>query len=169
MVGELVYGSFGIKTLLDDMIANSIPAPDYMFDNTTNQWNCLEQTNPNQECHGMDNYWLRTTNMATFFAPKIGACTIGLNEPTLNPDHFSVFPNPVGSAFDVKIHGDFVSGDQIKLIAMDGSTRFTKKVDLASKLITLQGANLDLADGVYFVQIIKEKGSVMKKIVITKP
>lgn len=164
-----VYGSNGIKTLIDNMIANSIPAPDYLLDNTTNQWNCAEQTNANQQCHAIDNYWLRTTNMATFFAPKIGACTIGLNEPTLNPDHFSVFPNPVGSAFDVQIHGNFVSGDQVTLLSMNGSTLFTKNVDLTSKIVTLHGAHLDLVDGVYLVQIKKAKGTVMKKIVISQP
>lgn len=92
----MVYGSLGIKQMIDTMEVNGIATPDYLFDNTTNNWNCLQQaSNPAMGCHAIDNYWLRTTNMATYFAEYIASCTVAATTSREDPSGMvSIYPNP---------------------------------------------------------------------------
>ncbi|MGB3545488.1 MAG: alpha/beta hydrolase, partial [Saprospiraceae bacterium] len=72
----LVYGSRGIQTLLDDLTAADSIAPPYLFDNTGNQFLCFQQVlEPALQCHAIDNFGLRTGNMAAFFATRVDICT----------------------------------------------------------------------------------------------
>lgn len=91
-----VYGSLGIKQMIDTMVVNGIPTSDYLFDNTTNNWNCLQQaTNPAMGCHAIDNYWLRTTNMATYFAEYIDTCAVSATAMLEDlPGLVHIYPNP---------------------------------------------------------------------------
>ncbi|MBK6612004.1 MAG: T9SS type A sorting domain-containing protein [Sphingobacteriales bacterium] len=91
------HGSYSIKTLIDSLQANNIPTCNYFFDNSEKTYSCLEQVfNPSISCHAVDNYWLRTTNMATFFADKIAECPI-TSSPNLASDNelVTLYPNPV--------------------------------------------------------------------------
>jgi predicted esterase len=92
----IVYGSLGIKQMIDTMVVNGVPTSDYLFDNTTNNWNCLQQaTNQSLSCHTIDNYWLRTTNMATYFAEYIDTCAVSATVMLEDlPDLVRIYPNP---------------------------------------------------------------------------
>lgn len=95
----LVSGSQGIQQWVDGLQANSLPAPDYYIDFTTNNYNCLQQVgDPNFACHAIDNYWLRTVNMAVFFADQIDTCTASAAEQSAMEQHgFRLYPNPARS------------------------------------------------------------------------
>lgn len=92
----IVYGSLGIKQMIDTMEVNGVATPEYLFDNTTNNWNCLQQaSNPSMSCHAMDNYWLRTNNMAAYFAEYIAACTVAATTTMEDLSSWvSIYPNP---------------------------------------------------------------------------
>ena len=87
------------------MKANNILTPDYLFDNTLNNSSCLQQaTNPSLQCHAIDNYWLRTKNMASYFAPKIDTCShVGIWESKKLLADVRVFPNPAKQTVSINL------------------------------------------------------------------
>ena len=90
------YGSKGIKTLIDTLNAQGLSAPEYYYDAASSNYNCLEQAaNPALGCHAIDNFWLRTSHLAAFFADKIDACTVSGVEMAATADPLkAVYPNP---------------------------------------------------------------------------
>lgn len=105
----IVCGSNAIRGLLDEMAANGISTPDYLFENTNNNAGCAEQIlNPSTVAHAIDNYWLRSTNMATFFAGKMTDCmtTTHVANPS-KPFQIQIYPNPVekNQAISVQLVG----------------------------------------------------------------
>jgi hypothetical protein len=100
------YGSRGIQTLIDSLTAQSLPTTDYLFDNSSNNYNCLQQaSNPSFGCHAIDNYWLRTQTMASFFAEKIDSCTTtSTNELSQADLAFKVYPNPGHSLVTIELN-----------------------------------------------------------------
>jgi hypothetical protein len=90
-----VYGSRAIAELIDTLVANNLPTSEYLLDNTTNNYNCLQQLDANFSCHAIDNYWARTSSMATFFADKIEACVVNDTEAAAVDTYArSISPNP---------------------------------------------------------------------------
>jgi predicted esterase len=149
------YGSKGIKTMIDNMVANSIPTTDYYYDNTTNNYNCLQQaTNSSLACHAIDNYWLRTTNMATFFAGKIEICTATENVKTTSKDIFAkIFPNPVTNTFTIQLPESYYS-ESVQIFDITGrqiyqSTERNNQINVPS---------VDWAKGIYFYRVRLEDG-----------
>lgn len=92
----LVYGSLGIKQMIDTLVVNGVPTSAYLFDNSNNNYNCLQQaSNPAMGCHAIDNFWLRTTNMATYFAEHIATCTVSATNTRLDvSEPVRIYPNP---------------------------------------------------------------------------
>lgn len=94
-----IYGSKGIKKMLDNLSSTSLPIPSYYFDSTTNNADCLTQIgDPNTVGHSIDNYWMRTLHMAQFFAPTID--TTSLCAPNAVSNHLAqvpitIYPNPI--------------------------------------------------------------------------
>ncbi len=160
----LAYGSRGIKLLIDDMAANSIPTTDYYYDNTSNNYNCLQQaTNPNLSCHAIDNYWQRTTNMATFFAGKIDICT-PTNHIKNSVEYipFRAFPNPVNDFLKVELDNEYqlVNAKVIDLlgkIVLDNTLKNTTSFQLHLH---------HLPAGIYVLSLTLDKQIFTQKILI---
>ena len=101
-----VYGSKGIKNLIDTMSLYAIPTSDYYFDNYSANYSCLEQTNPALACHAIDNYWERTNNMATYFASQIDSClTVNLSDQKLKRLIVKkIYPSPVEDVLNIEFN-----------------------------------------------------------------
>lgn len=104
----IVYGSRGIAEMIDTLMAAGLPTSEYLLDNTTNNYNCIQQLDPLLSCHAIDNYWLRTTNMATYFASQIDTSRleecIVFTQDILTEHHSipNIYPNPVKTAFTIE-------------------------------------------------------------------
>lgn len=102
-----VYGSKGIESQIDAWSSAGEPTCEYLFENSGNNFDCLQQAlDPSLACHALDNYWLRTTNMATFFADRIDSCVVSVNQERVEEGKVGIrlSPNPVSDrlylAFD---------------------------------------------------------------------
>lgn len=158
-----VYGSRGIQTLLDTMMVNGIPSPDYLMDNTTNTWNCLAQLTPSQSCHRIDNFGLRTGNMAAFFATKIDTCTLVSREsslPRFSP--LTIYPNPTNSKLNVKFEEAF-SSVEISLYNQLGQIEQKQSY---SQTKTLQLALSDLPAAIYYLSVRVDGVASFHKVVV---
>lgn len=92
-----ILGSNGIVQLLDSLGQTGNKIPEYYFDRTSNRANCLLQiSNPSLAGHAIDNYQLRTKNMAEFFSSRISSCSTVSQEPTYF-NELIVYPNPASS------------------------------------------------------------------------
>jgi len=99
------HGSNAITGLIDDFRANNIPTSEYLFDKSTNNYPCLDQVlNPSLGCHAIDGYWLRTVNMATFFADEIVDCsTTNSADLIADKDMPEVYPNPTRDIIHIQL------------------------------------------------------------------
>lgn len=67
-----IKGSGGIRDMINNLTGTASILPLIQFDSTLNNTDCLGQiANPALSGHAIDNIWLRTLNMAQFFAPAI--------------------------------------------------------------------------------------------------
>ncbi|MDX1349778.1 MAG: T9SS type A sorting domain-containing protein [Putridiphycobacter sp.] len=153
----VIYGSNSIKQMIDNLATQGQTVPDYVTDFTSNTSPCSVQ--PGQG-HAYDNFWLRTANMASYFATKIGPCTMGF-EQGINDFPFHMFPNPIAND-QVKIQGDFSSVQKVKLLNMNGSVMQEINTFEKNQLL-IQTSNL--TKGVYLVQIISENKTYRSKLV----
>ncbi|MCB0661969.1 MAG: carboxylesterase family protein [Saprospiraceae bacterium] len=90
----VVWGSYTIADTLAAMLQNGENTPELEFEGINFNYNCLQQaTNPAIACHAIDNYALRTRNLASFFSRFVSSCTVG---STLidNSELLKVYPNP---------------------------------------------------------------------------
>lgn len=88
--------------------------------------------------------------------------TIGIN--SLNLSNFiSVFPNPSNGIISVSVNGN-IGNSQITVTDVCGQTVF--ETDSEKHEIPIDLSNQSI--GVYFLKIITEKGTVIKKIVLNK-
>ncbi len=153
-------GGNAIASMLVAMQNQNQTIPDYLFDHTSNNADCLTQVgNPSLGGHQVDNYWARTTNMASFFAPKIEVCqTVGLQE--LNRD-FRIYPNPlIGNK--LRLEGDFKEGDIILINDLYGKTVYESLVLVDQMKVTIDMPSL--SHGVYLVLA----SGINKKIIVGK-
>ncbi len=156
-----VYGSKGIKNLIDTMVANNIPTTNYLFDNTNNNYNCLQQTNPAMGCHAIDNYWLRTKNMATFFAHYIDSCTsTGLNEILIS-NNYQIFPNPTNESFTLKTE-NILRNANVMIINIYGENVKTISINSIETKIDVK----DLSKGIYILELKANGFKSIKKMIV---
>lgn len=162
-----VYGSKGIKTLLDTMNANSLVTPDYYFDNTLNNSNCLQQaTTPSLQCHAIDNYWLRTTNMATFFASKIDGCSAtGILDSRNDALDINIYPNPTDHNLTIDLGENY---SRVNLTIMSYTNQLVSVYNLTeSRNVTLDLS--ELRNGIYFLKINLDNNTyLVKRIIVEK-
>ncbi|MDB9883441.1 T9SS type A sorting domain-containing protein [Bacteroidia bacterium] len=161
-----VYGSYGIKLMLDTMANNGVPTPNYLLDNTTNQWNCLQQVTPSQIGHAIDDFWLRTSNTTTFFASKIDSCsTVRIVDLEKDINNISIFPNPSPSDLSIDLNKNY---SQVEITLVSSLGQFIQDYTFYnSKLIKLDLNELDT--GVYLMKIkLNNDVSVQRKITKTK-
>lgn len=159
----LVHGSYKIKAMLDTMINNSLVTPDYLFDNTNNQWNCLQQTNTSQVCHAIDNYWLRTSNMASFFATKIDTCqSVGIDKLSTQSLSINVYPNPTTSTFNITFDKEY-SSVNLNLLNHLGQRQISQVYNnVKNIMIPIRG----FTPGVYYLSLEIKEQFYYKKIII---
>lgn len=161
-----VYGSDGIKNMIDDMVANQIPAPDYLFDKTMNNAPCaLQITNPSLSGHAIDNFWLRTTNMAAFFAGKIDSCkAMNMDRDLSREPLFSLAPNPVPAQGTLQVSAEFRPGDMLSVFDVRGKEIWEYRISSQVKKIQLNLSNLGLHPGMYMLHLRTREGFGVKKL-----
>lgn len=166
----VIQGSQAIKTLIDDMLASQIPAPDLLFDPSTNMANCAQQiANPGLGGHAIDNYWLRTGSMAAFFAGKIDSCSaMGLANQLPQKPLFSLSPNPVSAEEIIHIRGDFQQQDKIRLVDMTGATVFEKILMNRGEEVEIKLSELNFVPGLYLVQIQQGAWLETQKVLVRR-
>lgn len=159
-----VYGSRGIKRLIDSLAANNLPTADYYFDNSGNSFNCFQQAvDPNAGCHSIDNYWLRTNNMANYFAGFVDSCKINtaVNGQVDPFGRFKIYPNPVHDFLVLDFGGEVnaLTVDVFNVLGARKSThRFAKQV---------QG-KIDMADlpaGTYYLLLQADERRLSQRVI----
>jgi acetyl esterase/lipase len=153
-----IKGSRGIRDMINNLSASVSILPLIQFDSTLNTTDCLGQiANPALSGHAIDNIWLRTLNMAQFFAPAIDTSKPcgpnSLANHMTNPISVKVSPNPV-------IHGCLIESEHAIILC--------KVYDLTGRKMIQHQANsstcwLDLStlrSGIYFLQVETIKGRV---------
>jgi acetyl esterase/lipase len=155
-----VAGSQGIVDWLQTMLANDEPTPDYLFETTANAADCAAQLfNPSVSGHAVDNYWLRTSHMAAFFASKIEDCAVlGVNETA--PEQMRIYPNPMVPAGFLTVEGDFGLGARMLV-----SDVFGRIIYENHNLNGLQKIEINILQaGIYLVSIISGNKRISKKV-----
>lgn len=148
-------GNGGIVNFLKNKKAQEFTIPEYQADFTGNSADCILQTLfPQLSGHIIDDYGLRTTNMAKFFASKIDtSCQI--NAVSHAFDEMNVFPNP--------------AGNQITVRSMEGQNCAINILDLSGKSVISASrfpVNIEtLNPGVYFITGIERGRYRMAKFV----
>ena len=157
------YGSKGIKLFIDTLNANSIPTSDYLFDNTSNNYNCLQQaSNPSMACHAIDNYWLRTSTMANYFNTKIDSCvTVGQTEAISINSTVKIYPNPTKSITTIALNKKHEE-TKVTIRNLFGHSLFN------STYYKVETIKLDLSklnNGIYIINLQLNKGIEINKLI----
>jgi len=161
----LTFGSTSIQSFIDEMVLNGIEAPEYYIDFTANNYNCIQQLDQSMSCHAIDNYWLRTTNMALFFAAQIDSCSNTDIHLMADVKHdLSIYPNPASDYFTVK-SGVLLPEATISILNIFGKTMWTLT------LREFQEARIELSEfsnGVHFVRITDTQTTYLLKLMVIK-
>ena len=113
--------------------------------------------------HGIDNWTLRSQEMANLFAQRLQAngntgnasnCNLGINSIALNK--VSVTPNP--SSGSVFVNGDSAQEYELAIISLSGQ--------IISTIKFVESTQLSLDKGVYFLQFVSSKGTTIERIII---
>ena len=141
-------------------IINQLPA--VYFDSTFNNTDCLGQiANASLVGHAIDNYWLRTTHMAQFFAPTIDTsivCNPSLVNNISNTNSVMVYPNPligneINITSDEEIYHIELKDLQGKLLFASAYTKKTLKLpDLKYGMYIL---NIHTSEGIRIVRLLR--------------
>lgn len=118
-----VYGSFGIKKLIDSLDAMGFTVPSYVYDPSNNTADCFFQyTNPSLGGHSIDNFTLRTRNMASLFASKIDTtCSVGISEAD-SKGFLYIYPQPSTDNFTL------ICSDEIQRLQLFSASGALQKV-----------------------------------------
>lgn len=155
-----VYGSKGIANLIDTMLANNIPTCEYQFDNSGNNYSCAQQViDPTLGCHALDNYWNRTTNLASYFAEYVAICMTDIQEDISATYNFNVYPNPTGNTCTIEFKKT-ISNAKVSLISVYGQTLLTKGIN--GKTLSMDLTNFP--EGVYLIKVEIDDEVSFKKI-----
>jgi len=157
---RFTYGSQAIANLINTL---NIPAnykPDFLFQTTSNNAECLEQVlNPSTGGHQLDNFWLRSTSLASFFAPNIGSddCQeLGVIS-NLNSVKTQVYPNP----FDEFLTIELSKAEEVTLFNAQGKKVNDWNLPKGTSVIS----TTHLEKGIYFLHVLSKGGNVIYKIV----
>jgi hypothetical protein len=163
----MVHGSNAIKSIIDGIKNGGRNAPDYQFDKTTNTANCAQQlANASVVGHAIDNYWLRTTNMAKFLANYVVDCgNSSVKEVTRN-SAVTVYPNPVGSDQILSLHGDFRKGDKLTLCSSDGRVLYNVTLTENTSNYRFRPADYRFNSGLYYLTVKTKTSTVTQKVVV---
>ncbi len=156
-----VYGSAAIRDMINVLngVVNVLPI--VKFDSTLNNADCGAQiANPALTGHAIDQYWLRTTHLAEFFAPAIDTSNIcmptAISAQGMQSD-LMVYPNPLQQS-ELQIHSS-MRVQSVTLRDLQGHSLYQKHLPGATLILP------DLARGVYLLEIKCEKGAQVIKII----
>lgn len=161
-----IYGSFGIKNLIDTLKAQGTQnLPNYHFENTNNQADCNQQiANSSLGGHQVDSYKQRTQNVAVLFAECINKDNNTVDVPeSLETIDVKLYPNPVREHFTVD-YPNHMDLKQLLITDYSGKTFYSKDLFEENKQITLPETGL--TNGAYLLILKFERQTVIKKIIL---
>ena len=163
----LIYGSKAIADLIDTAKANGKVVPDYLFERTTNNANCATQiANPSTAGHAFDNFTLRRTNMAKYFAPVIDSCqTNSINEMHKNWA-ISISPNPLQLGEQFMVMGQLNAGTTIDIFDVSGGLIKSIKVTEQQRKTIIGFDEESQQAGIYFIRISDGFNAISKRIIV---
>jgi hypothetical protein len=156
------YGSQAINQLVTNLSIPTNHKPTIQLEVTTNSADCLAQVlNPATGGHQFDSFWLRTQNLATFFASKIDAdgCE-SLSVDDLDHSKITIYPNPTNNMVNITIPESMV-GQTITVMNALGQVLHTQIVSNTSFNLNLS----NFAKGVYYIQLTSKSGVITKNII----
>lgn len=157
-----IYGSKGIKKMIDNLAGGSIPLPTYILDTTSNYADCLTQiANPLLSGHSIDTYWTRTLHMAQLFAPTIDTssmCTPNSLSNDLVKKSITIYPNPILENI-LRIQTNETLLD-VSIMNLQGS-KMPIQYHTAEKFIDVS----QLQKGVYILSLSTKQGQSFYKII----
>jgi hypothetical protein len=156
---RMVYGNQAIANMIDTLNIPVNNKPNYLYQTTSNSAGCLEQVlNPSTGGHQLDNFWIRSTAMATHFAPNIGSNDCQELGTTINAaiEKIHIYPNP----FDEFLTIESSKAEELTLFNAQG-----KKVnDWSLPKGTSVISTTHLEKGIYFLNVHSKEGNVTYKI-----
>ena len=156
-----VYGSKGIKRMIDEQVNLGQTAPKYLYDVTNNAADCFGQlADPSKAGHSIDNYGLRSKNMAAFFAKAIDKSNSCISSATAleGTDDLIVYPNPAQA--DVLFFKTTAAVETVEVFDMSGVLLHRFPQVIAQKVLLPQ-----LAAGIYLLKIKTDRGEKVVKLV----
>ena len=160
----LMFGSQGIVDLINQAKSNGKEVPEFQFDKTNNNANCAMQiANPSTTGHAFDNYTLRRTNMAKYFATAIDTCQLNGIQVKGRALRISISPNPIHVGEGLHVQGTFTTGSSIEVFDIDGTVVTQMTIEKRRSHKSIQVGN---TPGVYFVRITDGNQMVTKRVVV---
>ncbi len=150
-----VIGNAGIVKLLKEKKNQAFTIPQYTTDFTTNSADCnLQVLFPQLAGHAIDDYGLRTTNMAKFFALKIDSDCQPNSVRHFNND-LTIKPNP--------------ANDYITVSSLEGRHATINILDISGRIV-IPASRLpidieSLIPGIYFLTVIEDGSYKVLKFV----
>lgn len=160
------WGGSGIARLILTGSGGS-PAPVLRFDSTLNMADCATQiVNPSTTGHAIDNFALRSQNLAAFFAAQIEGgsdCSLSI-AGVARKDGLWLFPNPAGGG-PITLNG--IKGSEVRVRLSDPSGRISMEQTLnavngQASIQLPQG----LAAGLYLLSVRDEEGARTLRLVV---
>lgn len=156
------FGGQGIDNLINNLTLSPQYIPEVLFETTNNNADCLMQiANPATGGHQYDGFWIRSNNMAAFFAQDIGTndCSQLATASIVKPLEVGAYPNPSKGLVTVTHNQQNVD---LSIYSLEG--RFIKHI---SHLETNKPLDLTyLNTGVYFFQISSGQHRETKRVII---
>ena len=154
-----IMGSNKIKTWLDDLANNGQVVPTYMTDFTNNTTPC--STTPGHG-HAYDNFWLRTNNLADFFAGLMYVCDLNVQTNVVK-NKFEIFPNPMNEYGEFNVFGEFENGNELMIHTMDGRLVYQTVIINPTDKLTI---NFNIPKGAFIISISKGEHQIHKKLIV---
>lgn len=153
----MVSGAFHMKTLIDQRAAQGLPRPQYLADLVNSNVWC------DVNSHQIDNYALRTGNMASFFAPRVlGTAKMGDFTSSSQGSEVQIFPNPSKGAFRLVLP----EGMELQSVSLaDLAGREVYRTP-ASGLDFTANVPSEIARGVYLMRLHTVQGDVVRRVVL---
>jgi hypothetical protein len=107
---------------------------------------------------------LRLSSTCGFVVDTLGAHIVGIHQINVSNDALNVYPNPTAGSATIAVNGD-LKMEKVEVYNVLGQVVYTKKTDSPTK------HNLDLgalASGIYTIQVYTDKGTVARKLDVSK-
>ncbi|MFN8396940.1 MAG: carboxylesterase family protein [Bacteroidia bacterium] len=153
-----VSGSWDIKATINQRAAQNLPRPQYMAELLTFNLEC------DWWSHQIDNYGLRTGNMATFFAPRVLAAQKTDNATMQVPVEADIllYPNPTSGEFNVTLP-EGLDPKSVAVVDLMGKSVYEAPISSQSFSIELPHGT---SAGIYLVRLNTVQGTFIRRVVL---